>query len=70
MSEWISVSEKLPEKCEDLLVYDGECMYVAYYYDGKWWSSDYHLSSDRPVKAWIPLPEPYEVEQEQECECK
>lgn len=66
MSEWIPVSERLPERAEDLLVYDGECMYVAYYYDDKWWSSDYHLSGDRPVKAWMPLPEPYIEEQEHE----
>lgn len=64
--QWIPVSERLPEKGKDLLVYDGECVYVAYYYDGKWWSSDYHLSGDRPVKAWMPLPEPYREEQEHE----
>ena len=57
--EWISVNDALPEKNDDVLVTDGEDVFIGWYaYD---WNSDdsNFYPSTHPIKAWMPLPEPY-----------
>ena len=71
--KWIPVNEKLPETNDDVLVYDGVDMFVAWYslkgmyLDGVrqgWNSSDNDFDIDTPIIAWMPLPKPYkEVEE-------
>ena len=61
MSEWIPVSERLPEKGTTVLVQNNMGMYVATYetdlYKGRpWFSLDYGFTT---AEAWMPLPEPH-----------
>lgn len=62
---WISVTERLPEEDGEYLatIYDmdenHEYMDIAELEDGKWCYKPYIL-----VKAWMPLPEPYEEDKE------
>lgn len=55
-SEWIPVSERLPEEDACYLVTTSETnndiIDIAYYTEGIW-----HKASR--IKAWMPLPEPY-----------
>ena len=64
--EWIPVSERLPEYDNDVLATDGENIYVAYYWNKYWNSNDDRCCLELPVKAWMPLPEPYKEEVEHE----
>lgn len=71
MSEWIPVSERLPEtngrylayivnKHDDKLKYIMTCEYSLA--DGYWnWFPDDECASDNVI-AWMPLPEPYKAE--------
>lgn len=68
---WISVSERLPEEGEQVLVCDyGGFIYTAEYevsYDGepRWYESvEYRPMDD--VVAWMPLPECYRGEKDGE----
>ena len=61
MSEWIPVSERLPEKGTTVLVQSDMVMYVAtyepnIYEDMPWFSGEIGFIS---ADAWMPLPEPY-----------
>lgn len=73
MAEWISVKDKLPIQCEDVLTYgeipDEEAyetyspIYVGFYENGKFYSTyDYYEQyiyiSLQYVTHWMPLPEP------------
>lgn len=61
---WVSVGERLPEDSGDVLLYDGESFYVAYWRNEfKSWDSDKYgwLPDDVIVTHWRPLPEPPEV---------
>jgi hypothetical protein len=63
-SNWIPVSERLPEYDNDVLATDGENIYVAYYWNKYWNSNDDRCCLELPVKAWMPLPKPYEEKTE------
>lgn len=79
-NRWIPVSERLPESSGVYIVTrefsDGfECADLtdACYFDGtSTWHNDNRINHgreyvDKKIKAWMPLPEPYETESE-ECD--
>ena len=75
MSEWIPCSERLPEKCEDELVYLSSARITVMQYNrhklpfndyciGWGHSMNYDVDFQKEsVVAWMPLPEPYKGEQ-------
>lgn len=77
-TEWIPVSECLPEEKENPITMDfyeypctvkfGDVYDVRYYKfgRGKWWHGAGTI--DKEVIAWMPLPEPYKAESEGENE--
>ncbi|MBR1904870.1 MAG: DUF551 domain-containing protein [Clostridiales bacterium] len=64
--EWIPVAECLPENNDDVLVYDGSDIFVAWYsgIDGNWCSADNRFDEYTPIIAWQSLPEPYKEKSE------
>ena len=59
MSEWISVKDKLPENCIEVLVYDTDCGIVIGWYDEE--IGDFAADFISPLDAmthWQSLPEP------------
>ena len=56
-SEWIPVSERLPEEYCLFCDIDGD-VYYGHIYDKKWWA-DGQDDRIKKVVAWMPLPEPY-----------
>ena len=56
---WIPVSERLPERDDEVLATDGVDMFVAWYSIQEWKSFDSNYDRYTPIVAWMPLPEPY-----------
>lgn len=67
-TRWIPCSERLPDTTDEVLVTDGVDMMVAWhdYTLVGWASFDSNFDTDVPIKAWMPLPQPYKAESEDE----
>lgn len=67
-TEWIPVTEKLPDIDEDVLATDGLDMFTAWWsddgFEAGWHSLDDIYTPDKPILAWMPLPQPYKAESE------
>lgn len=66
VGEWIPVEERLPESCENALVYTKRGHYrIGEYFEEhkRWWLGAYWEDSDF-ILAWQPLPEPFKGETE------
>lgn len=61
VSQWIPVSERLPDKPNIYAVTDHEGRVVRYVYNDNESSREYWK---RCAKAWMPLPEPYKEQPE------
>lgn len=67
MSNWIPVSERLPEDGKQVLIY-ATSMYIDLFEDESFLHDNYaeHMNivggNVRPVTHWMPLPEPPETE--------
>lgn len=63
---WISVEERLPEDCEDVLVRiargDASRIVCAWLLNGEWRYLNVRCDGDR-VTHWMPLPEPPEEDE-------
>ena len=57
--QWITCSERLPERYTDVLFCDIRYVYLGYLSDNYWVKGDNVVKN---VVAWMPLPEPYEEE--------
>ena len=69
-NRWVSVTERLPERGQSVLFCDiDDDIMVGCHIEGR---PDTHFSQDgtyddiKNVRAWMPLPEPYNVESEDE----
>ena len=59
VNQWISVDDKLPDDCVEVLVYDTDCGIVIGWYDKE--TGDFAADFISPLDAvthWQPLPEP------------
>lgn len=59
INQWISVKDRLPENCIEVLVYDTDCGIVIGWYDKE--IGDFAADFISPLDAvthWQPLPEP------------
>lgn len=64
--EWIPVSERLPEKHDEVLVTArGEVSIAWMYLDKKWRSIDMPEPMFKDIIAWMPMPKPPKMEGEQ-----
>lgn len=58
--EWIPVSERLPEGRTTVLACDRmHDIFVAWFEDNNWTSSDKVFVKGCPILAWQPIPKPY-----------
>lgn len=59
-TEWIPVSERLPERHKEVIVTDIETSdtYQSQYIGNGYWECDNGILKNRII-AWMPMPEPY-----------
>ena len=57
---WIPVSERLPEKGKEVLIYIDQFPYLATYEDGVWETENFTVDPENEPMAWFELPEPCE----------
>lgn len=66
VEKWISVKERLPDTNDNVLVYDGSDMFVAWYENEGmsegWHSFDDSYDGFTPIIVWRPLPKAPESE--------
>ncbi len=55
---WISVRDRMPEDCVEVLVAVWPSVYIAEREDGEWWAVDRMPSAIGGVTHWMPLPAP------------
>lgn len=72
MSEWIPVTERLPEeKREVLICTSDEFIYIGEYEKWTWadglgtWTESVEYRTISDVVAWMPLPEPWKGEEDE-----
>lgn len=60
--EWISVTDRLPQKMEDVLAWDGKSMRICWF---DWGFDEWCSYNDRAegITYWMPLPEPPKEEE-------
>lgn len=57
--EWISVADRLPKVCVDVLVYANNEILIAYLsHDNDWLYYENVSSEEYPVEYWMELPQP------------
>lgn len=64
-SNWVPVSERMPEDRYAVLVWcpERKNIYCAYREENQWWIfGTYSIKVSLEVTAWMPLPEPYRAE--------
>ena len=59
--QWISVSERLPDRNKYVLVTDNGETDIGRRFDGRW--VDCYGDKLKDVTAWMPLPEPYKEDE-------
>ena len=67
MSQWISVNDRLPEDGEHCIVWDGDWMQGATYYEEEkafYFDDLYESDVINNASHWMPFPEPPESEAE------
>lgn len=64
--KWISVSERLPEINDDVLISLEWGIDIGRYSGGEWCSEWINNYDDGNVYAWMPLPKPYEPQESEE----
>lgn len=62
--QWIPVSERLPEECQEVFVYlfDRPSPYIAWIEFNRWRTDEFELEKEHYPSAWMPLPKPYKEE--------
>ena len=58
-SEWIKVSDRLPETPQHVIIYADDCVIPDVFYgDGKFYFQDYISYEIYDPTHWMPLPKP------------
>jgi len=70
-TEWIPVSERLPEnRNQEVLISLEWGIDIGRYSDGEWHSEWINHYDDGNVLAWMPLPKPYEPQESEDGEAE
>jgi hypothetical protein len=61
MTEWIDVNDRLPEKDQKVLTFDGNNIETGYFTgesDSYYWDFDTYGAKEGEITYWMPLPDP------------